>query len=129
MGVSAAARPPHPNPLPGGERELSRGEGGLDGAGGGPVALVIDQVVKPRAFKETDRVKLAEIDSKLLTDFHKRPVKLRAGGSAYRDREHAGDRHACDHQREPVADAGGEGIASGQAHERRIRRAHPVQRR
>jgi pimeloyl-ACP methyl ester carboxylesterase len=51
----------------------------LDAAAGGPVALVIDQVVPPRTFKETERVKLAEIDSKLLTDFHKRPVKLRAG--------------------------------------------------
>ncbi len=51
----------------------------LDPAATGPLALVIDQVVPPRSFKETARVKLAEIDSKLLTEFHKRPVKLRAG--------------------------------------------------
>jgi hypothetical protein len=44
----------------------------------GPVALVIDQVVKPRTFEEKERVKLAEIESKLLSDFYKRPVKLRA---------------------------------------------------
>jgi len=51
----------------------------LDPVATGPVVLVIDQLVTPRAFKETERVKLAEIDSKLLSDFHKRPVKLRAG--------------------------------------------------
>jgi Putative esterase len=51
----------------------------LDAAANGPLALVIDQVVPPRTFKETERVKVAEIDSKLLSDFHKRPVKLRAG--------------------------------------------------
>jgi hypothetical protein len=51
----------------------------LDAAGGGPLALVIDQVVPPRAgFKETERLKLVEVESKLLSDFHKRPVKLRA---------------------------------------------------
>ncbi len=51
----------------------------LDPNTAGPVALVIDQVVPERTFKETERVKLAEIDSKLLSEFHKRPVKLRAG--------------------------------------------------
>jgi hypothetical protein len=50
----------------------------LDPAATGPVPIVLDEVVKDRAFKETDRVKLIEIDSKLLSDFHKRPVKLRA---------------------------------------------------
>src|SRR5262249_40090255 len=30
-------------------------------------------------FKETPRVKLVEIESKLLTDFHRRPTRLRAG--------------------------------------------------
>lgn len=47
-------------------------------ASGGPVELVIDQVYKPRAFAETERVKLIEIDSKLLTAFHGRPTRLRA---------------------------------------------------
>ena len=51
----------------------------LDPAATGPVTLVIDQVVPPRVFKETERVKLVEIDSKLLSDFCKRPMKLRAG--------------------------------------------------
>jgi hypothetical protein len=51
----------------------------LDAAATGPVALTIDQVVAARPFQETERVKLAEIDSKLLSDFHKRPVRLRAG--------------------------------------------------
>jgi hypothetical protein len=51
----------------------------LDAAATGPVTLVIDQVVPPRPFKETERVRLVEIDSKLLSDFHKRPVKMRAG--------------------------------------------------
>ncbi|HKI30262.1 MAG TPA: alpha/beta hydrolase-fold protein, partial [Gemmataceae bacterium] len=51
----------------------------LDPAAAGPLVLAIDQVVPPRLFKEVERVKLAEIDSKLLSDFHKRPVKMRAG--------------------------------------------------
>jgi enterochelin esterase-like enzyme len=51
----------------------------LDPAATGPVALVIDQVVPPRRFEETERVKLAEVESQLLSDFHKRPVKMRAG--------------------------------------------------
>jgi pimeloyl-ACP methyl ester carboxylesterase len=51
----------------------------LDPVATGPIALAIDQVVPPRTFKETERVKQVEIDSKLLSDFHKRPVKMRAG--------------------------------------------------
>jgi S-formylglutathione hydrolase FrmB len=51
----------------------------LDPAATGPVALHIDQVYQPRAFVETDRVKLVEIDSRLLSAFHGRPVRLRAG--------------------------------------------------
>jgi hypothetical protein len=51
----------------------------LDPASAGPVALVIDQIVAPRTFEQADRVKLAEFDSKLLSDFHKRPMKMRAG--------------------------------------------------
>ena len=41
--------------------------------------LVLDQVVPQRPFKDTDRVKLLEIDSKLLSKFHGKPIKLRAG--------------------------------------------------
>jgi hypothetical protein len=51
----------------------------LDPAAGDPVKLTIDQVVPPRQFKETDRVKLVEVESKLLSAFHGRPTKLRAG--------------------------------------------------
>ncbi len=51
----------------------------LDPAATGPLSLTIDQVYKERRFEETDRVKLAEIDSRLLTAFHGRPTKLRAG--------------------------------------------------
>jgi hypothetical protein len=50
----------------------------LDPSATGPVQIVLDQVVKDRSFNESGRVKLIEIDSKLLSDFHKRPVKLRA---------------------------------------------------
>lgn len=51
----------------------------LDLEKGGVVDLTLDQVVKERAFTETDRVKLVDIESKKLTDFHKRPTRLRAG--------------------------------------------------
>ncbi len=51
----------------------------LDPATTGPVRLTIDQVVPPRPFRETDRVKLVDLESKLLTAFHGRPVRLRAG--------------------------------------------------
>jgi hypothetical protein len=43
-----------------------------------PVKLVLDQVVRERPFQESERVKLVEIESKLLSEFHKRPVKMRA---------------------------------------------------
>ena len=45
----------------------------------GPVQLVLDQVYRAPPFKETDRVKLVDIESRLLSAFHKRPVRLRAG--------------------------------------------------
>ncbi len=51
----------------------------LDPPTSGIVELVIDQVYKPRPFQETDRVKLVDVESKLLSAFHKRPVRLRAG--------------------------------------------------
>jgi S-formylglutathione hydrolase FrmB len=50
----------------------------LDPAKGGTVALSIDKVYHERPFPETDRVKLVDIPSKLLTEFHGRPVRLRA---------------------------------------------------
>jgi hypothetical protein len=51
----------------------------LDPKMGGPIVLKLDQVYQESAFKETDRVKLVEIDSPLLTAFHRRPTRLRAG--------------------------------------------------
>jgi hypothetical protein len=51
----------------------------LDPATTGPVSLTIDQVFREKPFPETDRVKVVEVESKLLSDFHRRPIKLRAG--------------------------------------------------
>lgn len=51
----------------------------LDPASSGPVALAITEVVPETRFEETERVKLVEIESKLLTAFHGRPTKARAG--------------------------------------------------
>jgi pimeloyl-ACP methyl ester carboxylesterase len=51
----------------------------LDPAAGATVELTIDQVYKARPFPETDRVKLVDIESKLLTAFHGKPTRLRAG--------------------------------------------------
>jgi hypothetical protein len=44
-----------------------------------PIRLVIDQVVPERKFTEKERVKYVEIESKLLSKFHGKPIKLRAG--------------------------------------------------
>lgn len=51
----------------------------LDPKATGPIELTLDQVAKAREFKETDAVKLVELESKLLTKFHGRPTALRAG--------------------------------------------------
>lgn len=51
----------------------------LDPKATGTVELKLDQVVKAREFKETDTVKLFEIESKKLTAFHNKPTRLRAG--------------------------------------------------
>jgi S-formylglutathione hydrolase FrmB len=51
----------------------------LDPAQSGPVALHLDQVYPVKPFAETPRVKLVEVESKLLSAFHGRPVQLRAG--------------------------------------------------
>lgn len=44
----------------------------------GPIKLVMDQVIPERKFEEKGRVKYVEIESKLLSQFHKKPMKLRA---------------------------------------------------
>ncbi|MGH7172718.1 MAG: alpha/beta hydrolase-fold protein [Gemmataceae bacterium] len=71
-----------------GERAFSTAEGNghsrtlrreLDGAASGAVELRIDRVYKAKPFQETDRVKLVDIESKLLTAFHGRSTRLRAG--------------------------------------------------
>lgn len=71
-----------------GERSFSTAEGNgycrtlrreLDGATSGPVELRIDQVYKAKPFAESDRVKLVDIESKLLTAFYGRSTHLRAG--------------------------------------------------
>jgi S-formylglutathione hydrolase FrmB len=51
----------------------------LDPITSGAVKLTIDQTYKAPAFAETDRVKLVDVESKLLTAFHGRPTRLRAG--------------------------------------------------
>ena len=51
----------------------------LDPAKSGTIALTIDQTVAPRKFEEKPRVKLVDIESKLLSGFHKKPLRLRAG--------------------------------------------------
>ncbi len=71
-----------------GERSFSAAEGNgysrtvrreLDGTASGPVELRIDQVYKGQPFAETERVKLVDIESKLLTAFYGRSTRLRAG--------------------------------------------------
>jgi hypothetical protein len=71
-----------------GERSFSTAEGNghsrslrreLDGATSGTVELRINQVYKSKPFVETERVKLVDIESKLLTAFHGRSTHLRAG--------------------------------------------------
>lgn len=51
----------------------------IDPAKTGRVDIHLDQVVPPGKFPEGERVKLFERPSKLLSDFHGRPVTLRAG--------------------------------------------------
>jgi S-formylglutathione hydrolase FrmB len=42
------------------------------------IRLEADKVVPPRKFQETDRIKLAELESPRLSAFHHRPIKHRA---------------------------------------------------
>ncbi len=50
----------------------------LDPAVGGTIKLEVDKVVPKKPFPSTDRVKLVEIDSPMLSAYLKRPVKHRA---------------------------------------------------
>jgi len=51
----------------------------FDPAKGASIALTVDQTVAARKFEEKPRVKLVDIESKLLTKFHGKPMRLRAG--------------------------------------------------
>jgi len=71
-----------------GARSFSHGDGNLhskplrqelDPVASGPVKVVLDQMYREARFKETERVKLVEIESKLLSAFHGKPMKMRAG--------------------------------------------------
>jgi hypothetical protein len=50
----------------------------LDPDTSGPIVLTIDRVFHAPPFRETDTVKLVDIKSSLLSEFHHRPVHLRA---------------------------------------------------
>jgi S-formylglutathione hydrolase FrmB len=51
----------------------------LDPATTGTIELKLDQVYKERVFKETDSVKLVDIESPMLSGFHCKPMRMRAG--------------------------------------------------
>ncbi len=51
----------------------------LDPKTAGTITLKLDQVQPERAFKESPNVKLVDIPSPLLTKFHGKPVRMRAG--------------------------------------------------
>jgi len=80
--VQAVARRSPDHPVPG------KGPGDLysqvqtltlDHAQSGLVELRLDQVVAEPPFEESDRVKAVELVSPLLSKFHERPMRLRAG--------------------------------------------------
>jgi S-formylglutathione hydrolase FrmB len=71
-----------------GSRSFSRCEGNgfsrtvrgtLDPATSGTVPLCLDQVYHAPRFPETGRVRLVDVESRLLTAFHGRAMRLRAG--------------------------------------------------
>src|SRR5262249_23324255 len=43
------------------------------------IKLVIDQVIPEKKFEDKGRVKFVELESKLLSKFHGKPITLRAG--------------------------------------------------
>jgi S-formylglutathione hydrolase FrmB len=51
----------------------------FDPATAGDTTLTLDQVAEERKFLETDAVKLVDVESALLTKFHGRPTRMRAG--------------------------------------------------
>ncbi len=80
--IQAIARRSLDHPVPG------RGPGDLysdpqalllDPATSGTLRLHLDNVVEQKPFEESDRIKYVEIDSPLLSEFHGRRIKMRAG--------------------------------------------------
>lgn len=51
----------------------------IDSRSNNDIAIVIDRVVKEQPFAESERVKLVDIESPILTKFYGRPVHMRAG--------------------------------------------------
>jgi S-formylglutathione hydrolase FrmB len=51
----------------------------LDSKATGTVELKLDQIQPAPAFKETENVKLVDIESKMLSEFHGKPMRMRAG--------------------------------------------------
>lgn len=51
---------------------------GLDGSSSGNISLLIEQVAPDRRFFDTDQIKVVELRSKLLSDFHGRDITMRA---------------------------------------------------
>jgi Putative esterase len=51
----------------------------FDPTAAGDIALTLDQVAEEPKFPESDTVKLVDIESKLLTRFHGKPTRMRAG--------------------------------------------------
>jgi pimeloyl-ACP methyl ester carboxylesterase len=53
----------------------------IDSASIGAIPILIDQVYHEKPFKESESVKLVDIESPLLSKFHGKPIHLRAGVS------------------------------------------------
>ncbi|MEX0716140.1 MAG: alpha/beta hydrolase-fold protein [Planctomycetaceae bacterium] len=91
---------------------------------GAAIALTVDRIVPEPEFRETRWTKRLEVESKLLSDFHGRPVKLRAAialPASYHDRPKRryptifeipgfGGTHFSAIRNEPVAERNARGV-------------------
>lgn len=80
--VQAIARRSLDYPVPGkgpGDLYSTAREITIDPTRTGPIALHLDSAVAPKPFTESERVKLLDIRSPLLSEFHGREIRLRAG--------------------------------------------------
>jgi hypothetical protein len=50
----------------------------LDPKAGTRIPLTVDRLVAPRSFPATERIKLVEVESRILSNFHHRPIKHKA---------------------------------------------------